>query len=299
MQPGRPLPNVAVISTTAPPSTMSYLPPRPPAPGYQAPFNPPPGANLDGQRRPGSINRPIAGPSAVALPGMPPIAAPIPPKPTEVGSQTAPNKSSSIGSSAPSGSSQGGGGVGYPEGYTPRARPPVPRVAVSATKKKTAKSESKYAISTSTPAAGTSASTADKKDDASGAPQPSTLVRAAGGEIWEDKSLLDWDDNDFRLFCGDLGNEVTDDLLSKAFMKYPSMVKVRVVRDKRTQKSRGYGFVSFKDPNDFVKALKEMNGKYIGNRPVKLRKSSWADRNVDIAALKKVHNGGVAKKATK
>ncbi|KAJ3113586.1 RNA-binding protein 42, partial [Phlyctochytrium bullatum] len=35
------------------------------------------------------------------------------------------------------------------------------------------------------------------------------------------------------------------------------------------------------DPNDFVRALREMNGKYVGNRPVKLRKSNWADRNVN------------------
>jgi len=67
--------------------------------------------------------------------------------------------------------------------------------------------------------------------------------------------------DDFRIFCGDLGNEVTDDLLGKAFSKYKSFLKAHVVRDKRSQKTKGYGFVSFKDPNDFVKAMKEMNGK--------------------------------------
>jgi RNA recognition motif-containing protein len=65
---------------------------------------------------------------------------------------------------------------------------------------------------------------------------------------------------DFRIFCGDLGNEVTDDLLYRSFSKYSSIQKAKVVRDKRTTKSKGYGFVSFKDPNDFVKAMKEMNG---------------------------------------
>lgn len=41
-------------------------------------------------------------------------------------------------------------------------------------------------------------------------------------------------------------------------------MKARVVRDKRTNKTKGYGFVSFKDPADFTKAMKEMNGKYKG-----------------------------------
>ncbi len=34
----------------------------------------------------------------------------------------------------------------------------------------------------------------------------------------------------------------------------------QVVKDKRTNKSKGYGFVSFKDPNDFTTAMKEMHG---------------------------------------
>jgi len=67
--------------------------------------------------------------------------------------------------------------------------------------------------------------------------------------------------DDFRLFCGDLGNEVTDDALARAFNKYPSFQKARVVRDKRTNKTKGFGFVSFKDPNDFTRAMREMNGK--------------------------------------
>jgi len=117
-------------------------------------------------------------------------------------------------------------------------------------------------------------------------PKKKTVLRSAGGQTWEDDSLLTWDPNDFRIFCGDLGNEVTDDLLAKAFQKYKSFLKAHVVRDKRSQKTKGYGFVSFKDPNDFVKAMKEMNGKYIGNRPVKLRKSTWKDRNIDARKKK-------------
>lgn len=66
--------------------------------------------------------------------------------------------------------------------------------------------------------------------------------------------------DDFRLFCGDLGNEVSDEALARAFQKYPSMVKAKVIRDKRTGKTRGYGFVSFKSSEDFIKAMREMNG---------------------------------------
>ena len=108
-------------------------------------------------------------------------------------------------------------------------------------------------------------------------------VRTAGGEVWEDSSLEEWDPNDFRIFCGDLGNEVNDEALARAFKKYPSFQKAKIIRDKKSNKSKGYGFVSFKDPNDFVRAMKEMNGKYVGNRPIKLRKSQWKERQLNVA----------------
>lgn len=46
------------------------------------------------------------------------------------------------------------------------------------------------------------------------------------GATWEDPTLMEWPENDYRLFCGDLGNEITDDLLTRTFSKYPSFAKV-------------------------------------------------------------------------
>lgn len=54
-------------------------------------------------------------------------------------------------------------------------------------------------------------------------------------------------------------------MLVRVFGKYPSFQKAKVVRDKRTNKTKGFGFVSFKDPQDFIKAMKEMNGKFMNN----------------------------------
>lgn len=112
------------------------------------------------------------------------------------------------------------------------------------------------------------------------------LIRVSGGQTWEDPTLTEWEDGDFRLFCGDLGNDVTDELLTRIFSKYPSFLKARVVRDKRTNKTKGFGFISFKDPSDFIRATKEMNGRYVGSRPIKLRKSTWRNRNLDVVKKK-------------
>ncbi|XP_003737446.1 RNA-binding protein 42 [Galendromus occidentalis] len=116
--------------------------------------------------------------------------------------------------------------------------------------------------------------------------KPKKLIRMAGQQVWEDNSLVEWDPDDFRIFCGDLGNDVTDEMLTRVFSKYPTFTKAKVIRDKRTNKSKGYGFVSFKEPQGFIKAMRELNGKYVGSRPIKLRKSTWNERNMDVVKKK-------------
>jgi len=105
-------------------------------------------------------------------------------------------------------------------------------------------------------------------------------LRAAAGKVWDDPSLADWPQNDYRLFCGDLGNEVNDNTLAKVFSKYATFAKAKIIRDKRTQKTKGFGFVSFMDSNDCANALRDLQGKYVGNRPIKLRRSNWDKRDL-------------------
>lgn len=113
-------------------------------------------------------------------------------------------------------------------------------------------------------------------------PKKKKFIRTAAGTTWEDTSLGEWDVDDFRLFCGNLGNEVSDEVLTRTFSKFPSFLRAKVARDRRTGKTRGYGFISFKDPSDFSRAMREMQGKYVGNRPIKLERSAWRDRQLDV-----------------
>lgn len=69
--------------------------------------------------------------------------------------------------------------------------------------------------------------------------------------------------DDFRIFVGDLGNDVNDDTLARSFSRYGSFLRAKVIRDKYTKKTKGYGFVSFKNPQDFMQAMRDMNGMYV------------------------------------
>jgi hypothetical protein len=116
-----------------------------------------------------------------------------------------------------------------------------------------------------------------------------TVVREGGGKKWTDDTLTEWDPSHLRLFVGNLAGETTDDSLLKAFSRWGSVQKARVIRDKRTSKSKGYGFVSFSNADDFFSAAKEMNGKYIQSHPVVVRK---ANTEIKVSTVKEKDNRG-------
>ena len=112
------------------------------------------------------------------------------------------------------------------------------------------------------------------------------FLRVGGGEKWEDPSLAEWDPNDFRVFCGDLGNEVSDELLAKAFRKYPSFQRAKVVRDNRTNKSKGYGFVSFRSQDvSFIHLLSINKGLCFYFRILFELVAKWMENMLEIVQL--------------
>lgn len=149
---------------------------------------------------------------------------------------------------------------------------------------------------------------------ATGKETQKTVQRTGGGTSWTDDSLLEWDPAHFRIFVGNLAGEVTDDSLLKAFAKYTSVQKARVIRDKRTTKSKGYGFVSFANGDDYFQAARDMQGKYIGSHPVLIKRamtevrpstvkndkhSKYKNKNKGAGAHNKVEHGGIDKKQPK
>ena len=105
------------------------------------------------------------------------------------------------------------------------------------------------------------------------------MVRRAAGKTWVDTQLLEWPENDFRIFVGNLGIEVNDSMLSAAFKRYASFEMAKVMKAK-DGKTRGYGFVSLGSAEDGVIALREMQGQYIGSRPVLVKKATVTARTV-------------------
>ncbi|KAK4688828.1 nucleolysin TIA-1/TIAR, partial [Tremellales sp. Uapishka_1] len=87
----------------------------------------------------------------------------------------------------------------------------------------------------------------------------------------------------YHVFVGDLSPEVNDEVLGKAFAAFGSMSEARVMWDMNSGKSRGYGFLSFRDKADADQAIATMNGEWLGSRAIRV---NWANQ--------KTQTGGVA-----
>ncbi|KAI4183835.1 MAG: hypothetical protein L6R41_005158 [Letrouitia leprolyta] len=81
--------------------------------------------------------------------------------------------------------------------------------------------------------------------------------------------------NHFHIFVGDLSNEVNDEVLLQAFSAFGSVSEARVMWDMKTGRSRGYGFVAFRDREQAEKALSSMDGEWLGSRAIRC---NWANQ---------------------
>ncbi|GKV17962.1 hypothetical protein SLEP1_g28405 [Rubroshorea leprosula] len=82
----------------------------------------------------------------------------------------------------------------------------------------------------------------------------------------------------FNIFVGDLSPEVTDATLFACFSIYSSCSDARVMWDQKTGRSRGFGFVSFRNQQDAQSAINDLNGKWLGSRQIRC---NWATKGAN------------------
>jgi len=73
-----------------------------------------------------------------------------------------------------------------------------------------------------------------------------------------------------KLYVGNLSFDTTDQGLEQSFSEYGELVSATVVRDRNTDRSRGFGFVEFSQEADAQKAKESMNGKELDGRALKV-----------------------------
>ncbi len=69
-----------------------------------------------------------------------------------------------------------------------------------------------------------------------------------------------------KLYVGNLSYSMTDDALSEAFSKIGQVESARVITDRDSGRSKGFGFVEMASESDATKAIEQMNGQMIEGR---------------------------------
>jgi len=71
-----------------------------------------------------------------------------------------------------------------------------------------------------------------------------------------------------NIYVSNLGYNVSDQELSNLFAAYGTVSSAKVIMDKFTNKSKGFGFVEMADRTAGEKAVKELNGKMTDGRSI-------------------------------
>ena len=71
-----------------------------------------------------------------------------------------------------------------------------------------------------------------------------------------------------KLFVGGLSWDTTDENLEKAFAPYGEITEAKVITDRETGRSRGFGFVTFVRDEDAKTAISKMHGTSLDGRNI-------------------------------
>lgn len=71
-----------------------------------------------------------------------------------------------------------------------------------------------------------------------------------------------------NLFVGSLAYATTDDSLKTFFESIGPVASARVITDRDSGRSKGFGFVEFDNEDDNQKAVDQLNGQELDGRPI-------------------------------
>lgn len=76
-----------------------------------------------------------------------------------------------------------------------------------------------------------------------------------------------------NIYVANLSFDLQDEDLKELFTPYGEVGSARIIQDKMTNKSRGFGFVDMPDDAAAAKAIAELDGATVGGRPIKVNEA--------------------------
>ena len=76
-----------------------------------------------------------------------------------------------------------------------------------------------------------------------------------------------------KLFVGGLSWDTTDDGLRRAFASYGEITEAKVITERDSGRSRGFGFVTFAQDDDAKTAISKMDGTSLDGKTIKVNEA--------------------------
>ena len=76
-----------------------------------------------------------------------------------------------------------------------------------------------------------------------------------------------------NMYIGNLAHDVTEDDLKNAFSEFGEVSSVKIIIDKFSGRSKGFGFVEMPSNSEADKAIKALNGKAFNGRSIKVNQA--------------------------
>ncbi|KOH46126.1 RNA recognition motif domain-containing protein [Sunxiuqinia dokdonensis] len=76
-----------------------------------------------------------------------------------------------------------------------------------------------------------------------------------------------------NIFVGNLNYSITEDDMREIFEEYGELTSVKLITDKFTGRSKGFGFVEMADADEAKKAIEELNGAEVEGRSMVVNES--------------------------
>ena len=76
-----------------------------------------------------------------------------------------------------------------------------------------------------------------------------------------------------KIYVGNMNYDTTEQELSNLFGQYGTVASARIIVDRYTDRSKGFGFVEFSTPEEAAAAIEGMNGKDLDGRELKVNEA--------------------------
>ncbi|MBZ0271083.1 RNA-binding protein [bacterium] len=76
-----------------------------------------------------------------------------------------------------------------------------------------------------------------------------------------------------KLFVGSLSWNTTDDTLREAFARFGEVTEAKVILDRETGRSRGFGFVTFAGNDEATRAREQLDGSMLDGRNIRVNEA--------------------------